>query len=140
MLTGILAHPNMYCEVMQPAEIVILLMEEIQLTTWDVKNPMENGTFSISQLVILRISEPSTVLDAVVKSWAWTSHVSLRTTSAFCRLPAKRSTWEVASCHSRCSTPWVYVKQEVGHFFLPNDSPKFSFNLLMFQCQNHKAC
>ena len=67
VLTGILAHPNMYCEVMQPAEIVILLMEEIQLTTWDVKNPMENGTFSISQLVILRISEPSTVLDAVEK-------------------------------------------------------------------------
>ena len=39
---------------------VILFMEEIRLTTWDVKTPVNSGMYKLP-INWLRISEPSTV-------------------------------------------------------------------------------
>ena len=73
VLTGMLAHPNVYCEVMQPAEIVTpwgsyCWWKKSETTTWDVKNYLwKMGHSPFLNWFSRRISEPSTVLDAVGK-------------------------------------------------------------------------
>ena len=52
----------------------LLLMEEIRLTTWDVKNPVNTGINHQPQLVS-RISEPSTVCS---KIWGPRLHQNFR--------------------------------------------------------------